>query len=36
MYRKNSLFQQQGLLLKPLFRDSASEDVEVELMVVWR
>jgi hypothetical protein len=36
MYRKNLLFQQQGLLLQSLFRDSAPEDREIELMVVGR
>jgi hypothetical protein len=36
MYRKNPLFQQQSLLLQPLFRDSAPEYREIELMVVGR
>jgi hypothetical protein len=36
MHRKYPLFRQQSLLLQPLFRDSASEYREIELMVVGR
>ena len=36
MYRKNPLSRQQGLLLQPLFRNSAPKDREIELMMVGR
>jgi hypothetical protein len=36
MCRKNPLSRQQGQLLQSLFRNSAPEDREIELMVVGR